>query len=67
MSADHGSPPHLPEPTTPTWLTALGALLFFSAGAWWLATQPSIARAPSSADAGVQTDAGVPPPAAPGH
>ena len=61
MSADHGSPPLLPEPKTPLWLTALGAALFFAAGVWWLATQPAAASTPPAADAGAPaTDAAAP-------
>ena len=64
MSADHGSPPLPPEPKTPTWLTALGAVLFFSVGVWWLAMQPASASATAaaaSADAGAPADSGAPP------
>lgn len=63
MSADHGSPPLPPEPKTPTWLTALGAVLFFSAAVWWLATKPSVPSADAApADAGVAIDASSVPP-----
>ena len=62
MSADHGSPPLLPEPKTPLWLTALGAALFFAAGVWWLATQPASA-APVQADAGAAATGDAAPPA----
>ncbi|MGO8992784.1 MAG: hypothetical protein ACLQVI_05615 [Polyangiaceae bacterium] len=62
MSTDHGSPPLPPEPKTPGWLTALGAVLFLSAAVWWVASQPP---APPSApmpvlDAGTPGDAGAP-------
>ncbi len=58
MSADHGSPPLPPEPKTPTWLTALGAALFFSAAVWWLATKPAVPPAQTGpADAGAPSDA----------
>ena len=42
MSETHGNPsdhphapPALPEPTTPMWLTALGAVLFLIVGLIW--------------------------------
>jgi len=36
MSADHHSPPVLPEPQTPAWLTGVGGVLFALAAVWWL-------------------------------
>ena len=36
---DHGPPPP-PEPKTPMWLPAVGALLFLSAGLAWALTSP---------------------------
>lgn len=37
---DHGPPPP-PEPKTPMWLPALGALLFLSAGLAWALSSPA--------------------------
>jgi hypothetical protein len=48
MSTDHGSPPLLPEPETPAWLTLVGAILFLAVGAWWVASQPFGARPTTS-------------------
>jgi hypothetical protein len=72
MSADHAgshaSPPTPPEPETPLWLTALGAVLFALVGVWWLAT-PSAATADASgsaaADAGAPAASAAPAPGAP--
>ena len=36
MSADHNSPPPLPEPETPAWLTGLGGVLLAMAVVWFL-------------------------------
>ena len=75
MSAENGSthghdgPPLPPEPQTPMWLPALGAVLFLSAGLW-LATRPEEPRviAAETADAGAAAPgaAGAPGGAAPG-
>jgi hypothetical protein len=66
MSAEHGDsqvhaddhethgPPAPPEPKTPMWLTALGAVLFLAAGLW-LAVSSS-GSSPKDADA---SDAGT--------
>ena len=35
MSGSHGHDEPLPEPKTPMWLPALGAVLFLTAGIWW--------------------------------
>ena len=75
MSAEHGSshghdgPPIPPEPQTPMWLPALGAVLFLAVGLWW-ATRPAPPAAiaqDSAADAGavaVASAAAPPPPPA---
>lgn len=52
--ATHGPPPP-PEPKTPMWLTALGAVLFLAAGLW-LAVSSSGSAANAGADA---SDAGA--------
>jgi hypothetical protein len=49
MSTDHGSPPIPPEPKTPSWLTALGAVLFLSVALWWILDKiPAGGSVPSS-------------------
>ena len=67
MSAEHGDsqvhaddhethgPPPPPEPKTPMWLTALGAVLFLVAGLW-LAVSSSPSAKEADADA---SDAGA--------
>jgi hypothetical protein len=47
--------PPLPEPATPMWLPALGAVLFLLAGVWWAARpadKPESPAAEAGADAG---------------
>jgi hypothetical protein len=72
---DHG-PPAPPEPHTPMWLPAVGALLFLSAGLWWALTTPpaektdlsNIPAASASAQAAptvTATATGTAPPANP--
>ena len=64
--------PQTPEPTTPAWLTALGALLFVTAGVWW-ATRPTpppivadTAAEAAAATATAAASANAPPAAAAG-
>ncbi|MEA2750669.1 MAG: hypothetical protein QOI41_4812 [Myxococcales bacterium] len=45
---DHG-PPTPPEPNTPMWLPAVGALLFLTAGLAWALTTPPAETADTSA------------------
>jgi hypothetical protein len=73
MSEPHGNPsdthsdapPALPEPKTPMWLPALGAVLFLTAGLLW-ALMPATRDVgsgpgtPASASAGAGADAGAP-------
>ncbi len=47
---DHGVPAGLPEPKTPMWLPALGAVLFLTAGLIW-GLRPSEKDAESAAAA----------------
>jgi hypothetical protein len=52
---DHGPPPP-PEPSTPMWLPAVGALLFLTAGlAWALTTPPAESADLSAVPAGSAT------------
>ena len=54
---DHGPPPP-PEPSTPMWLPAVGALLFLTAGlAWALTTPPAESADLSAIPAGSATAA----------
>ena len=54
---DHGPPPP-PEPSTPMWLPAVGALLFLTAGlAWALSTPPAESADLSAVPAGSATAA----------
>jgi hypothetical protein len=56
---DHG-PPAPPEPSTPMWLPAVGALLFLTAGlAWALTTPPAESADLSAVPAGSATAAGT--------
>jgi hypothetical protein len=65
MSAEHGDsqvhaddhathgPPAPPEPKTPMWLTALGAVLFLTAGLWLaVSSSGSAAKDADPSDAG---------------
>jgi hypothetical protein len=66
MSADHNSPhspPALPEPQTPIWLTVLGGGLFFLAAMWWLTSIAAGQR--SAANAAADGGAAVTAPAQP--
>src|SRR3954469_18037006 len=72
---DHGPPPP-PEPQTPMWLPAVGALLFLTVGlVWALSTPPKettdLSAMPATSAAPVQRAPPTPPPAmtprAPGH
>jgi hypothetical protein len=67
MSASHTNHQDTPEPQTPMWLPAVGALLFAAAGVWW-ATLPNPAPpivADTSADAAAPSASAAPPAAAP--
>jgi hypothetical protein len=63
-SDPHGhAPPALPEPKTPMWLPALGAVLFLTVGLIWGLTPSSKDKADSSAgtrSAPPAADAGTP-------
>ena len=75
MSETHGipsdthsdAPPALPEPKTPMWLPALGAVLFLTVGLIW-GLMPSSVHVPGepgaagAASAGAGADAGAPSP-----
>ena len=72
--AGHGAPPGPPEPKTPLWLSAVGAVLFLSVGLWWALTAPpndsseimgSPAGAAAPADPPPQRTPTPPPTAAP--
>ena len=73
MSASEGNhvghgPPPPPEPKTPMWLPALGAVLFLTVGLVWGLSTPSKDGATDSAPAATAepaADAGAAP--APGH
>ena len=59
MSAPNaGSPAPLPEPKTPMWLPAVGAVLFLLGGLYW-ATSPEPVAITADADAGASDDAAV--------
>ena len=69
MSETHGNPsdhhshetPAPPEPKTPMWLPALGAVLFLMAGLIWGLTPSSTPEAGSaSGDTNAAADAGAP-------
>jgi hypothetical protein len=60
MSTDHGSPPALPEPETPTWLTVLGAALFLAVAAWLFVV-------PAAKPSAVTGANGAPPSTGAGH
>jgi hypothetical protein len=58
MSDSSHDPPLPPEPETPMWLPALGAVLFFLAAVWFLAGSTSASAAAASAeDAGAAATA----------
>ena len=64
MSGSHGHDEPLPEPTTPMWLPALGAVLFLTAAIAWTIS-PSTPQ--PAAGTGVTTtiaSAAAPPPSA---
>jgi hypothetical protein len=65
---DHG-PPAPPEPNTPMWLPAVGALLFLTAGlAWALSTPPKetadLSAIPAGSASAAPTTNSAPAPAA---
>ena len=69
MSETHGNPsdthadapPALPEPKTPMWLPALGAVLFLTAGLIWgmMPSTTNVAGGPGGAGS-ASADAGAP-------
>ena len=62
---DHGPPPP-PEPHTPMWLPAVGAVLFLTVGLLWaLSTPPKDPTETMGSPSAVVVSAAKPPPTAP--
>jgi hypothetical protein len=62
----HGPPPP-PEPKTPTWLTALGVVLFLTVGLVWGLSTPSKDATVESAPSQPAGEAAADAAPAPGH
>jgi len=65
----HHGPPALPEPNTPMWLPAVGALLFLTVGLLWALTTPpkeatDLSGIPAGTATATATATGTAPPGA---
>lgn len=60
VSAHHGPPPP-PEPKTPMWLPAVGAVLFLTVGLLWGLMPASKEPAPAAPPSSAAADAGAAP------